>query len=224
MRCIARRRWIGFWVVERIVSEHLEHLNSRFLHYLQLSATKLGKQNRTVSRNFRFNADAAQSLDFESQRKGISLNSLVNNIFRRYAEFDRLAERTDMVTLNRYLLSLLLELVPEQTLAKEIFEFGKHSGHDSLLFWKKDVSVETLRDYIVNTLCEYCNLAEYDVTADGATFVLTHELGPHGATFLKAYITGLISGCLNENVPVEAVGSTIKLTLDAQLVKSKVVQ
>ena len=185
----------------------------------------MGKQNHTVSRNFRFNADAAQSLDFESQRKGISLNSLVNNIFRRYAEFDRLAERTDMVTLNRYLLSLLLELVPEQTLAKEVFEFAKYSGHDNLLFWKKEISVETLRDYIVKTLCEYCNLAEYDVTPDGTTFVLTHELGPHGTEFLKAYITGLIFGCLNENVPVEAAGSTIKFTLDTQsAIKSKIVQ
>jgi hypothetical protein len=185
----------------------------------------LAKHNLTVSRNFRFDANAAQSLDFESQRKGISLNSLVNNIFRRYAEFDRLAERTDMVTLNRYLLSLLLELVPEQTLAKEIFEFGKHSGHDSLLFWKKEISVETLRDYIVKTLCEYCNLAEYDVALDRTTFVLTHELGPHGTTFLKAYITGLISGCLNENLPVEAAGSTIKFTLDTQsVIKPKAIQ
>jgi hypothetical protein len=185
----------------------------------------LGKENRTVSRNFRFNADAAQFLDFESRRKGISLNSLVNNIFRRYAEFDRLAERTDMVTLNRYLLSLLLELIPEQTLSEEVFEFGKQSGHDSLLFWKKEISPETLKDYIVTTLCEYCNLAEYDATPDRATFVLTHELGPHGTVFLKAYIAGVIAACLNETVPMEAVGSTIKLTLDTRLLaKPKVVQ
>ncbi|MDA4117396.1 MAG: hypothetical protein OK455_03530 [Thaumarchaeota archaeon] len=174
------------------------------------------KSNQTVSRNFRFNGEAALSLEFESQRKGISLNSLVNNIFRKYSDFDRLAERTDMVTLNRYLLSLLLESIPEDTLAERVFEFGKQSGHDNLLFWKKEVSVDTLRDYITNILCEYCNLAEYDVKANTDTFVLTHELGPHGTVFLKSYIAGFIAGCLRETVPVEAAGSTIKFSLDHQ--------
>lgn len=187
-------------------------------HSLQLSATDcLAKASRTVSRNFRFDGDAAQSLEFESRRKGISLNSLVNNIFRKYSEFDRLAERTDMVTLNRYLMSLLLELIPEQTLSERVFAFGKQSGHDNLLFWKKEVSIKTVRDYIVTTLCEYCNLAEYDVTADSETFVLTHDLGPHGTAFLRAYLEGFVAGCLKGRVPVESVGSTIKFTFSTQL-------
>jgi hypothetical protein len=176
----------------------------------------MSKSNRSVSRNFRFDVDAAQSLEFESQRKGISLNSLVNNIFRKYSEFDRLAERTDMVTLNRYLLSSLLELVPEEILAEKVFELGKQSGNDSLLFWKKEVSVDTLKDYITTTLCDYCNLAEYDVKANTDTFVLTHELGPHGTVFLRSYIAGFIAGCLKETVPVEAFGSTIRFSLDHQ--------
>jgi hypothetical protein len=176
----------------------------------------LRKTSATVSRNFRFNSDAAQSLEFESQRKGISLNSLVNNIFRKYSEFDRLAERTDMVTVNRYMLSMLLELIPEEVLREKVFEFGRQSGHDSLLFWKKEVSVVTLREYITTTLCQYCNLAEYDVKANTDTFVLTHELGPHGTVFLRSYIAGFIAGCLKETVPIEGVGSTIKFSLDHQ--------
>jgi hypothetical protein len=171
------------------------------------------KAQASVSRNFRFDGSSAASLEFESRRKGVSLNSLVNNIFRKYSEFDRLAERTDMVTLNRYLLRVLLDSIPKDTLSDKAFEFGKETGHDNLLFWKKKVSVDTLREYITNTLCEYCNLAEYDIDGDTDTFVLTHELGPQGTVFLKSYIQGIVAGCLNTRLEVEGIGSTISFTL-----------
>ena len=171
------------------------------------------KQSASVSRNFRFDSASAASLEFESQRKGVSLNALVNNIFRKYSEFDRLAERTDMVTMNRYLLRVLIDLIPEESLSDKAFQFGKEAGHDNLLFWKKKVSVDTLREYITNTLCEYCNLAEYDIDGDTDMFVLTHELGPKGTLFLKSYIQGIVVGCLNKRLKVEGTGSTISFTL-----------
>jgi hypothetical protein len=172
-----------------------------------------GKPAASVSRNFRFDKTSATSLEFESRRKGVSMNSLVNNIFRKYAEFDRLAERTDMVTLNKYMLRLLIESIPKDTLSEKAFEFGKQAGHDNLLFWKKKVTVETLREYISNTLCEYCNLAEYDIEGDTDTFVLTHDLGPQGTVFLKSYIDGVITGCLGQKVPIQGTGSTITFSL-----------
>ena len=172
-----------------------------------------GKAGASVSRNFRFDKSSATSLEFESRRKGVSMNSLVNNIFRKYSEFDRLAERTDMVTLNKYLLRVLIESIPRDTLSDKAFEFGKQAGHDNLLFWKKKVTIETLREYIANTLCEYCNLAEYDIDGGTDTFVLTHELGPHGTVFLRSYIEGIIVGCLGRKVPVEGTGSTITFSL-----------
>ena len=75
-----------------------------------------------------------------------------------------------------------------------------------------EVSVDTLKDYITTTLCDYCNFAEYDVKANTDTFVLTSGLGPHGTVFLRSYMAGLMAGCLKETVPVEALGSTIRFT------------
>jgi len=173
----------------------------------------LTRQNHTQSRNFRFDSDAGESLEFESERRGISLNSLVNNIFRKYSEFDRLAERTDMVTLNRYVLRLLLDSVPEDVLSRDVYDFGVRSGHDNLLFWKKEISVHSLWEYITDDLCKYGRIAEYDVKPNTTTLVLTHDLGPHGTIFLKSYIEGLIEGSLRKKVVVEAAGSTLSFSL-----------
>lgn len=167
------------------------------------------KSGGSVSRNFRFDNASARWLQFESERKGVSLNSLVNNIFRKYSEFDRLAERTEMVTLSQYLLAMLIESVPDAELADKVFHFGKKMGHDSVLFWKKKVNVETLRDYLSSTMCEYCNLAEYDVDVDTDTLILTHNLGPKGTIFLTAYIDGLIMGSMGTRVHIQSNFSTI---------------
>ena len=168
----------------------------------------------TVSRNFRFEAEAAASLEFEGERRGISLNSLVNNIFRKYSEFDRLAERTDMVTLNRYVLRMMLDLIPEDMLSRHAYDLGTQTGYDTLLFWKKEVSTDDLRKYITNDLCKYGRLADYDAKLGTGALVLTHDLGPHGTVFLKSYIKGVIVGSLKKDVPVEAVGSTISFSLN----------
>jgi hypothetical protein len=177
----------------------------------------LGSARKTVSRNFRFDEEAAVSLEFESKRRGISVNSLVNNIFRKYAEFDRLAERTDMVTLNRYLTASILDLIPPEVLEKHVYELGKKSAHDTLLFWKKEVSLATLKEFLTSYLCDYCKLGEYDIRTDTDTFVITHNLGAHGTIFLKSYISGVIAGCMDRSPPVEAAGSTIRFTFDRGL-------
>src|SRR5438105_5216495 len=127
------------------------------------------KATQAVSRNFRYDGEASVSLQFESQRMGISLNSLVNNIFRKYSEFDRLAERTDMITLNRHLVRMLLELAPSQVLSEKVYEFGKQTARDNLMFWKKEISVESLTEFITSTLCDYCNIAEYDLNSSTGT-------------------------------------------------------
>src|ERR1700730_10208018 len=165
---------------------------------MQLTATKMRKTTHAVSRNFRYDGEASLSLEFESQRMGISLNSLVNNIFRKYSEFDRLAARTDMITLNRNLIRILIDLVPQQVLSDKVFEFGRQTARDSLLFWKKEISIESLTEFNTSTLCDYCNIAEYDLKSSTGTFVLTHDMGPNGTLFLKSYIDGFMTGCLDK--------------------------
>lgn len=173
----------------------------------------MAQRIKTVSRNFRFDALSAQALEFESERRGISLNALVNNVFRKYVEFDRLAERTNMVTLNRPLFSLLLSLAPNSALYDQVYDYGKQSGNDTLLFWKKEVSSIALKDYLTRVLCDFCNLGEYDLTLSSDTFVVTHNLGPRGTIFLKAYISGIIEGCMGRTAPIDASGSTLKFSL-----------
>jgi hypothetical protein len=173
----------------------------------------MSRPNVSVSRNFRFDKTAATWLEFESKRKGVSVNALVNNIFRKYGEFDRLAERTEMVTLSKGLVQLLIEAAPEAALNERAFEYGKQVGRDHVLFWKKKVNTETVREYISETLCQYCNLCDYDVDVETDTLVLTHDLGPKGTAFLKAFIDGLVLGCLGKKVHIDSHVFTISFSL-----------
>ena len=57
----------------------------------------------TITRSFRFDQELSKVLDEEAERMGVSVNSVVGIILRRFAEFNRFLSKIDMVIINREL-------------------------------------------------------------------------------------------------------------------------
>jgi hypothetical protein len=172
-------------------------------------------RSATVTRSFRFDAEMSKVLDEEAERMGVSVNALVGIILKRYSEFTRYLSKIDMIVLNRELLISLLEAKDEEYLYKLGAKLGGTVSVDTIMFWKKDVTEESVLEYIEKIICLYGHLGTYDEVSqpDSKTIVIRHRLGRKGSKFFEGYLRSTLKNTVGKDATFEVTDSSIKFEI-----------
>lgn len=172
-------------------------------------------RSATVTRSFRFDAEMSKILDEEAERMGVSVNALVGIILKRYSEFTRYLSKIDMIVLNRELLISLLEAKDEEYLYKLGAKLGGTVSVDTIMFWKKDVTEESVLEYIEKIICLYGHLGTYDEVSQphSKTIVIRHRLGRKGSKFFEGYLRSTLKNTVGKDATFEVTDSSIKFEI-----------
>jgi hypothetical protein len=114
------------------------------------------------------------------------------------------------------LLKSLFDSYPEE----DIFGLGVSAGQiiprDTILFWKKTVTSESVLEYIEKIICRYGFLGTYDETTQNEKriIVIRHRLGKRGSQFLHGYLKSTLKNTLNLDSSFELTESSVKLQVD----------
>ena len=117
----------------------------------------------STTRSFRIDKNLSSILDAEAERMGVSVNGLVNSVLKRYSEFTRFLSKIDLVVINREILVSLLNGQSEEEVYKLGMAMGETIPRDTILFWKKELTLDTVLEYIDKIMCRYGYLGTYDV-------------------------------------------------------------
>jgi hypothetical protein len=82
---------------------------------------------KTVTRSFRINESAFLALEEEAKKRNISINTLVNQLFISYANFDRYFQRLGMLKMTKVTFNKILKVTPD----KEIIEIARDVAQNS---------------------------------------------------------------------------------------------
>jgi antitoxin component of RelBE/YafQ-DinJ toxin-antitoxin module len=170
----------------------------------------------STTRSFRVDTELAKVLDEESERMGVSVNALVNMMLKRYSEFTRFLSKIDLVVINRELLKSLFDSYPDADIYGLGVEIGEIIPRDTILFWKKTLTFETIIEYIEKIICRYGFLGTYDETTqnDKKIIVIRHRLGQKGSQFLHGYLKSTLKSTLNLDSSFELTESSVKLQIN----------
>jgi len=157
----------------------------------------LNNSERTVTRSFRVNQEAFEALKEDAERKEITVNTLVNQLFLAHKDFDRYFERMGMIKISVATFNLLLAAVSPD----RISDVGRDAGMDApkAIIIAKDgvLSFQTVRGFL-KMMSQYANLFEYNEveSPDGRSTILTlmHGLGQNGSLFLVNYVRSIFLG------------------------------
>lgn len=172
-------------------------------------------RSETVTRSFRFDLELSKVLDDEAERAGISVNALVGTILKRYAEFTRYLSKIDMIVINREFITLLLQSQEESSLYTLGLKLGESIPRDTILFWKKELTEQSLLEYIEKIICRYGHLGTYDevLQASGRTIVIRHRLGRKGSKFLEGYMRSALLNIIGKEASFDVTESSVKFEI-----------
>jgi hypothetical protein len=158
------------------------------------------QSRKTRSVTFRIDASIIDELQAESDNREISLNVMVNQILKRYAEWDRYENKIGMMPVPKVILSGLIETSMAMAkragvrdldsyrseIAKQAAKIAFDLMKDSVLYMKKRYNLWV----VLSVLEEYMKVSgiKADHKIEGSrkhVFVIQHDLGEGWSMFTK---------------------------------------
>ena len=151
-----------------------------------------GLREKTVTISFRIGETAFKALQDEAKKNNISLNTLANQLFTAYADYDRFLQKFHMIKLSSPTFKRILNAASKEA----ITEVGRSAGAsvpESFILAKmgeinQGNAVEYLR--LMGTYANPFDYSQVALTGKGS-ITLTHDLGINGSLFLASYVESL---------------------------------
>ena len=147
---------------------------------------------KTISKSFRIDEAASEALEKEATTLNVSTNTLVNQILKQFADFDRFARRMNTVKISGSVFRSLLEHIEPDSVIDVAKAAGSSIPQAFAVSKSGKVGVDTLLDYVRSSAL-YAHLFEFSETDDGQKrlFTLVHDFGLNWSIFLVHYLTAM---------------------------------
>ena len=156
-----------------------------------MSAYKTPK-SKTIPKSFRLDEAALIAVDKEATAQSVTPNTLVNQLLKQFAEFDRYARRISTVKLSSSVFRGILSAVETEKLIEVAKTAGSSIPQAFVTAKSGRMNIESVLDH-VRALATYAHLYEYSENVDAKIHVgtLIHDYGLNWSIFLVHYITAM---------------------------------
>lgn len=164
-----------------------------------------GDKNRTIAHSFRIKEQWLNVLKQESDRQGISRNSLLNKILHDYSNFHRYFKRFGFVCMGQKTFSSIIEACPKEDLQKIAKTGGSVVSIDFIRTMGLDFDHVTLTFVITQIFSNYGNWFKctHYIRDGKEVFHLRHDLGENWSFFVAEVISTFFERLLNKKINID---------------------
>lgn len=188
-------------------------------------SSKVVKQRKTRSTTFRLDTMIVDELQRDADQEEISLNVLVNQILRRYIEWDRYENKLNLLPIPKLMLTRLIEETLEvakdskigdldeyrNKIAKNAAEVAFNIMKDSVLFMKKEYNLWTVLDVLRNYMKVAGITSDHTLEAGRKhVFIIQHDLGPNWSLFAKELLSLIFAELAQVRADITETSKTVK--------------
>ena len=181
------------------------------------------QSRKTRSVTFRIDASIIDELQTEADNREISLNVLVNQVLKRYSEWDRYESKIGMMPVPKIMLSTLIDKAISVAKSSGIKDVERYRADiikqaaqiafdlmkDSVLYMKKQYNLWV----VLAVLEEYMKVSgiNADHKIEGSrkhVFVIQHELGENWSLFTKELLALIFEHLANVRAEISVTPNT----------------
>lgn len=173
------------------------------------------KNPKPVTHSVRLESKVYEELSKEASKKSASFNNLVNQILKKYVEFDQFIPDLNFVLIHKGLIISNMEGQNDDTVLSRAEAAGESFARDTILTMGLPLNKESLLYFIDPVVCRYKNFADCQrYQRDGKeVFYLRHDLGARWSLFLKGYVSGAFRNVLHKEIEIDETKDGIRFTV-----------
>lgn len=178
-------------------------------------------KEKTVTRTIRINEAYDEALRYEAERQGVSVNTLVDQVLRRYSHSYRYFDNLSAVTVSGKTLEKLLSNIPKDKMGEMGKALGEERPKNLLLLRGLPLDYNSVIWYLTELLGDTSNWyrATYHRREEHDILHLSHGLGEGWSLFLERYATAFFREVLGITPKTETLGGSVTFTIDVAKVK-----
>ncbi len=160
------------------------------------------KKTETVT--FRVNSAVRLALEEDAKRLGINLNTLVSQIFSRYASWDRYAGQLKFLPVSKDLLREMFQPMQQDAVEKVARKLGEVSAREQILFLFQQMNLGSVIRFI-ELWSNHFDAYEHRFEGKKHFFTLHHDVNMNFSVFTKEYLSTMLQATLARNLQFENV-------------------
>lgn len=161
------------------------------------------KPSKTRSITFRLESSVIEELQFEADYRETSLNVLINQILRRYSNWERYENKIGMIPIPKIILFSVMDQVIKsgvengiedmtkfkESLVKDLAQIAFNFLKDSVLLIKKNYNLLSVLEVLEQYMKVIGINSDHRIDDDGRhIYVIQHKLGEVWSLFIKEFL------------------------------------
>jgi hypothetical protein len=171
-------------------------------------------KGKTVTRTIRIDEGYDDILKYEAERKGVSVNTILDQQLKKYVQSYRYFENLSAVTLSATSLHALLNVIEEEEILAIGTELGKERPYELILKRGIKPSYESAKWYILDVLGDQSGWLSAAINVRGGNeyIHLSHPFGYKWSLFLQGYFGIFFREIVGVTPEIDVLSSSITFT------------
>jgi hypothetical protein len=169
---------------------------------------------KTVTMTFRIEEAVLDQLRSESEKKEVSLNTFVNQVLKRFVEWDMYESKVGMIPIARPIVYTLFEKMDEGEVIEMAKKVGKGAVHDIALFMKRQMDIGSFLSWLETRLKNSSVEFSHSVKNGRHTYVIKHDLGRNWSLYHKTLLEQIFSEVLGRRADIAITSTTMSFAVD----------
>jgi hypothetical protein len=184
---------------------------------MTMAKTPIEKENIT----FRLDKDTLERIGHEAEQKGVSMNSVAQNVFSDYFGWSAYAPKAGMIPLHKTVLSMMVDRLPEKDIIEIADLFGKVKVKNMILVLRNDYNARTFLDMFESWLKSSSVSFTKHINHETEVYTVTHELGSKWSTYLSHMLQVIFDDIGLKEVTIEKTDDIIMFKIPLLTLQSK---
>jgi hypothetical protein len=174
------------------------------------------RKDKTVTRSMRIDEGIDDILKSEAKKRGVSVNTLLDQYLTRYAESYRFFENMSAIVLSAQTLMGFLKFMDEEDIERLGMALGKERPFELLLKRGVQPTYEAAKWYLNKVLGSHSGWFSSSVNeSEGIELIhMSHPFGVKWSRFLKGYFGSFFWEILGYNPDVRLLSASVTFTVN----------
>ena len=173
-------------------------------------------EKSTTTKTFRIDNEVIRLIMQKAEQDGITLNTLVNHILKRYSEWDMYIEnRAGIIPLTKPVAFELFKRLSKEEVMNLALEVGKKAVYEITLFMRGGIDQDSFIDWFLSRMKNSSASVVLKSASNGPkVYVIKHDMGENWSLYHKTIMEAIFSDTLQKPIHVTMTESTLTLEFE----------
>ena len=172
----------GVWVKIDLKQEIKSHLDVKNKDKVKIETT-----------TFRLNPSIIENIRYEAENRMISLNDMMNQILKRFIEWNQFEPISGMVHIPKPVVSELFKKKSNEEITKMAESFGKTAVFNSVLLMKGKINLQTFLNWVEEEMSNHSLHVRHNNENGFHKYLIKHDLGFKFSLYYKSIINSIFN-------------------------------